>query len=170
MLTEGAPVTSDGIGVLFDGDVILAVYQGDATIHRTRWLFDRVDEAASRSPNGLLAYLVILANAAPPDAETRGENLKRLRNLGPALRCMVTTPVGDTFGVSVVRTVMRALVILDRRTSTHHITSTIDEGLSRLIEAAGPSTPAKSHLLVHLRAIYRVLGVEPPPLGRGRPG
>jgi hypothetical protein len=167
MFTEGAAVSSDGIGVLLDGDVLLAVYGGDARIHRTRWLFDRVDEAASRSPNGLLTYLVILASGAPPDAETRAENSKRLRALGPSIRRLVTTPIGDTFGVSVARTVMRALVILNRRTSTDYVTSTIDEGLSRLIEDAGPSTPRRSQLLVGLGTIWRVLGVEPPALGRG---
>jgi hypothetical protein len=167
MWRDGEVATFDGVGVAGRGDVLLIVYERDARLHRTRWLFDRADEVAAALPGGMLVYMVVLPTAAPPDAPTRAENVKRLQKIGGALRRLVTTPVGDAFRVSVVRTVMRALSILQGQSRVQFVTSTVDDGLTRLLDAAGPRTPPRSQLVVDLHAVHRALGVEPPAFGRG---
>ena len=101
---------NDGVAVAVHGDLVLIVYQAPARLHRSRWLFDLLDEAAAAAnPYGIKGLMVILSTADPPDAATRAENVTRLRRLGSGLRVLVTVPIGDVFWVSVVRTVMRKL-------------------------------------------------------------
>ena len=108
----------DGVATLTRGDLLMIVYQKPARLHRSRWLFDRVDEFVKSSPGDKIALMIVLPTADPPDAPTRAENRLRLRRLGPALRCIVTVPVGDAFWTSVVRTIMRALAVLQGRSAS----------------------------------------------------
>jgi hypothetical protein len=160
-LIEGEVATNDGVAVMFRGDVLLILYEKDARLHRTRFLFDRADEVARHASDaGLIAFMIVLPTAAPPDSETRAENVARLHKLGSQVRLLVTTPVGDAFRMSVVRAVMRALAILQRRSRTNVVASTIEDGLARVMEAAGPLTPPKSVILADLYTLYAALGVE----------
>src|SRR6478672_1880468 len=92
----------DGVATLTRGDLLMIVYQKPARLHRSRWLFDRVDEFVKASHGDKIALMIILPTADPPDAPTRAENALRLRRLGSALRRIVTVPVGDAFWMSLV--------------------------------------------------------------------
>jgi hypothetical protein len=150
--------TLDGVAFFARGDLALVVYQRAARLHRTRWLFDRLDEHAASVPGGILVLLVVLPSADPPDGPTRQENTLRTRKLAGALRRLVTVPVGDAFRVAVVRTVMRALAILQGNRRTHFISETIVEGISKAMEAATPDTPTRAKILEDLEALHSALG------------
>src|SRR5262245_2283547 len=130
--------THDGVGVVCRGNLVLVFYAVDARLDRTRWIFDRVDELVGRNPGGIYSLMVITPNAAPPDAPTRAENAKRFGQLDHILIAMVTVALGDDFKLSIVRTVMRAVILLSRKSGKHAIASTEREGIDRLLkEAAG---------------------------------
>ena len=152
--------TNDGVALVARGDVVLIVYRAAARLHRTRWLFDELDRAAAESPGGVMAYMVILATADPPDAATRAENTARLQKLGPALSLLVTVPVGDVFWVSVVRTIMRAMHLVHGRSRSQAVMTTLEAGLDRLLEASGPKTPQRTQLEADLDALHAALGVK----------
>jgi hypothetical protein len=157
---EGNVLHDDGVGVVFRGDLILIVYQKPARLHRTRWLFDRVDEFVGRSPDGVVAFMLVLPTADLPDGPTRAENHVRLRKLGNGIRRLVTTPVGDALWFRLVRTVMRAMSIFQGQSKVHFVCETIREGVQKTLEAAGPKTPARAQVLEDLGAIHRALGLK----------
>src|SRR5262245_28210870 len=101
--------------MLFRGDTCLIVYQKAARIERTRWLFDVVEDYLLDHATDLLAFLIVLPSADPPDAGTRQENADRLRKIGPRIRTLVTLPIGNTFKVNLVRAVMRGLNMVLRQ-------------------------------------------------------
>jgi hypothetical protein len=109
-----------------------------------------------------LALMVVLSTADPPDAETRAENTARLRRIGPRMRRLVTIPLGDTFFVSIVRTVMRGIAVIQGNARTHVFANSVDEGLLRVIQASGPATPPGERIREDLRALYAALGVRAP--------
>jgi hypothetical protein len=102
-------------------------------------------------------------------APARAENHARLRKLGPAIRRVVTVPVGDAFFISVVRTVMRTMFVIQGQARIQFVCRTVPEGIARVIEAPSQHTPARAQIEADLRAMYDALGVSPAELG-GRPG
>jgi hypothetical protein len=74
MLEAAMVRTNDGVAVVARGDTLLIVYQAAARLHRTKWLFDVIDELVARNRDGIIAFMVILSTADPPDAVTRAEN------------------------------------------------------------------------------------------------
>src|SRR5687768_13251249 len=150
--------TFDGVGFINRGDTIVVVYRAPARLHRSRWLYFLADKAAKENPDGIVALMVILPTADPPDAPTRAENTTRMRKLSPSLRRFVTVALGDDLRVTVVRTVMRALAVLQGKSKVHFVSDTLEDGVALLREAAGPKTPVATQLLQDVEALYQALG------------
>ena len=141
---------------------MVVVYRSAARLHRTRWLFDQAEVIAARNLNGTVVFMVVLPSADPPDKETRAENSARLKKLGDKVRRVVTVPVGDGLRVSIVRTVMRALALVQVQAQSFCIANTIDEGLRRLREVATAETPSRETIVADLRRLYEALGETSP--------
>jgi hypothetical protein len=151
--------TNDGVAVVIRGDVVLIVYQAPARLHRTRWLFDLLDKAAADNPGGIKGFMVVLPTADPPDAKTRAENATRIRKLGSSLHLMVTVPVGDALWMSLVRTVMRAMHLIEGRSRHHAVMTTLEAGLNRLYEES-EAMPPRAQVEADLDAAHEALGVK----------
>jgi hypothetical protein len=160
MVLDGAIETEDGVAVVKRGDLFQILYNAPARLHRTRWLFDRVE--ARTMGREFVALLVVLSTSDPPDAATRAENTARLREIGPRLRRLVTVPVGDTFHGSIVRTIMRTLALVQGHGRTHFIRNTIDDGVACVLQAAGPSTPSVTRIREDLNAMFGALDLQAP--------
>jgi len=162
IVPQGKVLVYDGVGMLFRGDTCLVVYQKAARIERTRWLFDVVENYLADHDTDLLAFLIVLPSADPPDAPTRQENSDRMKKIGPRVRKLVTLPIGNAFKVQLVRTVMRGLNAILGRSDREPIADTVDEGLEELLESASERTPSTRQIRDDIRAIYEALG-EPVP-------
>jgi hypothetical protein len=88
-----------------------------------------------------------------------------MRKFGPTLRRMVTVPVGDAFRVSIVRTVMRGLNIIQGRSRPSFIADTVAHGLDRLLEGAEAETPSRAGVLADFLAMCDALNVAPSQMG-----
>jgi hypothetical protein len=148
----------DGVATFTRGDLVSVVYERAARLPRTRWLFDRIDEFAEGSPGDKMTFLIILPNADPPDRMTRAENNARLRKLGPSLRRIVTVPIGDAFRMTIVRSVMRAMTLLQGQARTNVVADSVPEGIARLLEARTGATPTARLIEGDLQTMYRALG------------
>jgi hypothetical protein len=151
--------TYDGVGVVQRGNLVLMLYNADARLHRTRWIFDRADELAKRNPGGIYVLIVIAPGSGLPDAATRAENATRFNKLGPNLKMMVTVAIGDDFRVSIVRTLMRAMILLSRQSARHVVAVTEAEGIARLLEGArsDPNLPMREQIEADLAALHAKL-------------
>lgn len=149
----------DGVAFMQRGDVALYVYSSDARLHRTRWAFDRADDCVRTvgQPDGILILFIIPPSAAPPDAATRAENSARFKKIFPSIRRFVSVPLGDALRVSIVKAVMRAMILVQRQVGRHVIASTEAEGITRLLERAGPDTPDRATLEADLRSLWEAL-------------
>jgi len=151
---------NDGVAMVVRGDLVLVVYQAPARLHRTKWLFDVLDKAAAANPDGIRGLMVVLPTSDAPDAPTRAENAARLRKLGPSIKLMVTVPVGDALWLSIVRTVMRTMHLIEGRSRNQAVMTTIEAGLNRLYEAPGSRTPPRATAVADLDAMHEALGVR----------
>ncbi|MFO0616600.1 MAG: hypothetical protein U0414_28665 [Polyangiaceae bacterium] len=153
---------NDGVAVAARGDAFLIVYQRPARLHRTQWLFQQMHAFLGSRTGSIVALMVVLPSADPPDGPTRAENEAQLRKVGHRLRRLVTAPVGDAFRVSIVRAVMRALAIIQGKAGVHFVCDTIDEGIRRLLESASDDTPSRAELGAMLGALHKALGESYP--------
>lgn len=145
-------VVSDGIAFAYGGDTVVIVYASPARLQRTQWLFDRIEAQAARHAqlNGLM---VLLPSSDVPDAETRAENTRRMANLRGRLRRVVTVILGDDMRTSLVRSIMRAMFLLQGQSRVQQIVGSTEEGLRRLLSEPTPLMPSRGQLDVALREI-----------------
>ena len=156
--------THDGVAVLASGDTILVVYSTHAVLHRTAWLFDRVDDILGEHPGvaSWAAMMVVLDTAEPPDAATRDENRRRLRRIGSRVRRLVTVALGDGFRCAIIRGVMRTLAILTGHSKVHLIESSIEGGLRAVDAARSDRTPSMHALERQLAMAFHALSLPSP--------
>lgn len=149
-------VVSDGIAFAFAGDTAVIVYAAPARLQRTRWLFDQLDALTARvAPiNGLM---IVLPAADVPDADTRAENTRRMGRLRGRLRRISTVVIGDSLRVNLVRTIMRAMFLLQGQSRVQTVVDSLDEGLSLLLVHPTPNMPDRAQLEAALREISRQL-------------
>ena len=149
-------VVSDGFAFAHGGDTALLVYKAPARLHRIRWTFDRIEELAARAApiNGLL---IVLESSDLPDAASRAENTRRMVELRGRLRRVVTVVLGDSMRVSLVRTIMRAMFLLQGMSRVQHIVSSVDEGLNTLLQDPTQRMPSRAQLEATLIEIGRRL-------------
>ena len=170
LVPQGKVLVYDGVGMLFRGDTCLIVYQRAARIERTRWLFDVVENYLLDHDADLLAFLIVLPSADPPDGPTRQENADRMRKIGPRVRRLVTMPIGNAFKVNLVRAIMRALNMMLRRSHREWIADSVDEGLDALLEDASEHTPTARQIRDDIGVIYQALGEPTPKFPSIHPG
>jgi hypothetical protein len=113
-----------------------------------------------RCPRGIVILTLVLPTSDPPDAATRAENLSRLRRLGPAVRRLVTVPVGDDLSRSIVRSVVRATSVLQGGTSRMLLADTLDAGIACLLECASPISPSFDRVAEDVRTLCAELDVD----------
>ncbi|HJL15953.1 MAG TPA: hypothetical protein RMH99_09865 [Sandaracinaceae bacterium LLY-WYZ-13_1] len=155
---EAEPRTEDGVGFLVRGRFVLIIYGGAARLHRTRWLFESVEDVTA-GRDGLVALMLIPAGAEPPDAVTRRENKKRLERLRGRLDLLVTVPMGDAFWISIVRTVMRGMAMVHRQTGWNLVESTFAAGLDRVCGL--PDVPPRTQVVQDALVLCEALGRDP---------
>ena len=151
----------DGVAFAAAGDVNLVVYASPARLARSRWLFDRLDESTACSEIPMCGFMVILPTADLPDAETRAENERRLRQLRAKLRRIVTVAIGDSLRLNLIRTVMRGMFLIQGQSQVQFVASTLDEGLRYLYRDATATTPARLDVEATLRAMCARLECAP---------
>ena len=149
-------VVSDGFAFAHGGDTAVLVYKAPARLQRIRWTFDRIEELADREApiNGLL---IVLESSDLPDAASRAENTRRMVELRGRLRRVVTVVLGDSMRVSLVRTVMRAMFLLQGMSRVQHIVSSVDDGLTNLLSDPTPKMPTRAQLEATLAEMARRL-------------
>jgi hypothetical protein len=150
----------DGLATAVVGDVIIVVWKSPATLERWQWLNAQGEALHARSPGGLIYFYLILSSSTPPNAATRTKMQAEFRRLGPKLRRLVVVPLGDSLWKSLVRTIVRTVMLLSGLSKQQIVAASIDEGIDRIMDAAGPNTPTRAELRAGAEALLRVLGAQ----------
>ena len=151
-----------GVGFLTHGDLALVTWTGEPSLAANRWLVDRMPaQVMSRHPSWLLLQ-IISPSCGTPGPEARQYVQEAFKTRLATVRCMVTVPLGDSLKQSIVRTIMRGMVILSGRSQTITVASSVDDALRLLGSVSSPDTPGRREVLADLRASFAELGVTEP--------
>jgi Protein kinase domain len=154
-------VTYDGVAILVRGDAFVMLWSTPARLPRTRWTFDQLDRMVAQRPGGVVAMMIILPTADPPDRLARQENERRIRRVAHDLRRVTTVVVGDGVRQVLVRTVMRAMEVPHRGAwiGPTSVESTVEAGVRQLRKSASLETPSHDRLLEDVRDMHAALGL-----------
>lgn len=149
----------DGVGIVQQGDTLIVVWNAAPVIERWRYQLNRMEMLAVSHEDGILCLVLIASTAPPPDAEVRRQMTADYRRMGAKVRTLVVVPLGNSLWLSVVRTIVRGILILSGHGQRQRVAGTVTEGLEHLLQSAGPATPAKSEIVEALDALSSALGI-----------
>lgn len=149
----------EGVSYCAGGNLALVVWSGPSTLSANRWLIQRARADMPAIRTGGLFLQLIAEATSPPNAETRRYIQQEFADLLPRARRFVTVPLGDSFNQSVVRTIMRGMLLLSGVSGTAKIASNLDEGLSLIFEVATAETPPRPDTLRKLSSMLDEAGV-----------
>jgi len=151
----------DGIAAATYGDVFITLWSLPATAKRWRWQRPILFKLARERPNVVFLTL-ILSTSDPPDGALRAEMQGDFRELGSKLRRIIVVPLGSSMWMSVVRTIVRGLLILSGQARNQTIVATVDEGLDVLRDVATADTPSRTEMRALVDKMASSLGVDSP--------
>jgi hypothetical protein len=152
---KAAVLAYDGVAIATRGDTATILWKAPPRPLRARWLFDQMDRMVAELPGGALALMIILPTSAPPDRATSLENAVRLLKLRPSMRKTVVVVLGESVWQTVVKGVLRA--VMPWSASRLAFASAVDEGIAKLLKAAGPKTPKQAAVRRDVLALYAAL-------------
>jgi DNA-binding CsgD family transcriptional regulator len=149
-----------GLGAAPIGDTLVYLWTTPVTLERWQWLISQAEQVLRRHPEGVLCLALVASTSSPPDRQMRARMRADFRRLGPQLRRYVTVPLGDSIWMGIVFTIARTVLLLNGRAERQTLARSLAQGLTRLLEAAGPSTPSRSELERAVQELSRLLRVS----------
>jgi hypothetical protein len=149
----------DGIAAIAVGDVLVVLWKEPASLPRWSWQLAASEELRARHPGGVFIFDLILASSKPPDAELRRRMQQDFERMKDGVRKLVVVALGDRFWQSVVRTIVRGVLIVSGLSKKLLLASTIAEGVDEIRSWASPATPARDDLLRAAEALRKALAV-----------
>jgi hypothetical protein len=140
------------------GDVIMLIWKGAAQKSTVQRAMVLTESLSAEHPGGILIFQVILPSSDPPNAEARAIVNAGFKRIRPNIRALVSVGLGDSFRMSIVRTIMRATAALSGLGAIQVIEATEAAGLRRLLHKAGPETPPQAELEAALAEMREKLG------------
>jgi len=149
----------DGVGLLRMGDTLIVLWTKPASAERWACQLSEMQRMAPAHADGILVLVLILSVDTPPEAAVRSDMEAALRRMGPQLRRLVAVPLGDSVWLSIMRTIVRGLIIVSGQSHRHRVGGSVSSGIEQMLEKAGPLTPSKSELLQGIAALSLALGL-----------
>lgn len=117
--------------------------------------------AASR-PAGIACLDLILEGSSPPDAALRRQMQVDFRRLGSKLRRFVVVPIGNSIWLSIVRTIVRGVLLVSGQSQRQRVANSVRQGVDEIRAAATPETPSAEEVLEAIANLSAALGVQLP--------
>jgi hypothetical protein len=151
----------DGVSCVTVGNTMLTLWQAPSRQHRVQWLARKTDELAAQHPDGIYVVQLILPSSSPPDSAARAEAVALMKRLQATLKFLVSVPLGDAIWMTLVRSIMRAALMVTGMASRHAVVATVAEGIALVVkQSAAPPSRARA-LDDAVGALFASLGIAP---------
>jgi hypothetical protein len=151
----------DGVAAIELGDTLVIMWKKPATLERWKWQQALHESMIARNSNGIVCLDLILEGSNPPDSNVRATMQADFRRVGESLRRLVVVPLGDSMWLSVVRTIVRAVLLVSGQSKRQVVVRSVFEGIDKVREVAGVATPSPADLDSAVQALCRQLAVDP---------
>ncbi|MBI4952012.1 MAG: hypothetical protein HY908_08260 [Myxococcales bacterium] len=163
---EPPPVSVfDGVASTTLGDVLLSLWRTPAELARIEHVMAVTEELLGRTPGSIVACQFLLATASPPGRAERSAVRAGLRIVLPRARRLITVPLGDATWHAVVRTLIRAALVLTRQAKIIKVAAGAPEAFDLVAEVATPRSPGRDALEATFAALHAALDLPSPRRG-----
>lgn len=119
----------------------MVLWREDARAERMRWLQRELRQLLDDSSSNAVYLQIVESTSAPPDAETREVAKAIVLELSDRVPLVVTVPLGDSIWQSVVRTMLRLLLLVSGMGRRHIVVTTFEQACGVIEARATDSTP-----------------------------
>lgn len=119
----------------------MVLWREDARVERMRWLQRELRQLLDGSVSDAVYLQIVESTSAPPDAETRKVAKAIVQDVADRVPLVVTVPLGDTIWQSVVRTMLRLLLMVSGMGGRHVVVTTFEQACGVIEARATGSTP-----------------------------
>src|SRR5450432_222256 len=120
-MTSKSMEVRDGVGLLSMGDTLLVLWAKPASLDRWGFQLNRMEKMVVSRVEGILVLVIIMSVDTPPDVTVRNDMQAAVHRLGPKLRRLVAVPLGHSVWLSIIRTVVRGLLIVSGESKRHRV-------------------------------------------------
>ncbi len=152
----------DGVASIALGDVLLTLWRAPARQERIHQVTTWAEVLLRETPGSIAACQFLLPSASPPDGPGRAAARAGLSVVEPRARRLITVPLGDAVWQGVVRTIIRAAVVLSGRAALIKVAANERQAFNSLAQVATDRSPARHELEAGLASLFDALGVRPP--------
>lgn len=153
----------DGVATRVVGDIVIVLWRSPASRERWKRLARACEAVAEESPHGLVCLDLILPSSTAPDATLRAEMQEDFRKIRPKMRRLVVVPLGDSTWLALVRTLVRAVLLVSGLSKQHSVVGTVTQGIDAVLEVKSARTPSHDQLHKIVRELFRALDVPTEP-------
>lgn len=136
----------DGLVCVEAGDTLITLWMLPPTMERWVWHAERIQALSDKQRDGFLYMSIIASSSTPPDQAVRGRIQEDLRRWDKKVRKVVIVPFGDSVWLSLVRALIRTMLIVTGQSKQQSVVATTNGGIAEIIRNAGPNTPSQEDL------------------------
>lgn len=141
----------DGVAVAVLGDTFFLYWKAPATEDRVRWTIEQRKQLL-RSDSFVVAD-VVMSSSTPPNARARELIVSDFSSLVPQMRRVIFAPIGNALWQSLVKTIVKAAMLVVKLTDRLSVCAGEDELIGQLRAEASPATASDAELREALRSL-----------------
>jgi hypothetical protein len=157
-MAEKGILTQDGVALKTLGSALVVLWQAPASIERWAWVVTHVEKLAGKYPEGISLLQLVLPSSNPPDSATRSRIQADCKRIGPRLDKLITVTVGDALWMSIVRTIVRGMLLLSGLSRSVVFAKNVAEAVKCIQDAHLPDTPSTADLKAGIQELFAALG------------
>lgn len=151
----------DGLVCVEAGDTLITLWLLPPTMARWVWHSERIQALHDKQRDGFLYMSIIASTSTPPDQAVRGRIQEDLRRWSKRVRKVVIVPVGDSVWLSLVRALIRTMLIVTGQSKQQSVVATTNGGIAEIVRNAGANTPPQKDLEVIVDMLMPRLSNQP---------
>lgn len=149
-----------GMGMVVLGDTLITIWRDQPELSNWHRHAHAINALATASGEPVLLFHLILPSSTPPGNEARSQMQVDLRRLGDKVKRMIVVPVGGSLWMSLVRPIVRTVLLLSGQAKRHAVADSVEQGILQVRESGGPRTPSERELRAGIATVCNALGVD----------
>lgn len=147
--------TYPGVAFAMTGEIAVLLWTGEPTLAANQWAVNKIISERRAVGADLVLLQIIAEGAGTPGPEARRYIQEVYKRELSDMRRVVTAPLGGSFHQSLIRTILRGMAILARKSDYVTVVSTLDDGFAAVTR--GRTTPTVTELASTVEAMFAAL-------------
>ncbi len=152
----------DGVACNVAGDVVVTLWTRSVSERTWRFQMDLIERRIAAHPEGIVVINLVMGPHSMPEPYMSERMREDYRRIGGQVRRLVMAPLGDSLWTSVLRAVVRSMVLIIGFSKKLRLVDNMVDALASAREVASPATPSLTVLAQMTNELHLALGLLSP--------